>query len=392
LITAAVVLAKAKWALAFVAIVFLGMGVPRWLDPAQTGTYSLRVPLQDASGLFVGSDVEIAGAKAGRVEDLQLHGATVLATISIDSAHAPVHHDATVDVRPKSLLGEKYIALDPGSKAQTLDSGATLPAASVTRSTELQDVFNTFDQPTRDKLQVVIDELGGGVAGQGAIQNQGIAAGSQDLTDLAAIADTLAQKDQELKDVLKSLSAVTTELAQSAQSGQLAALIQNTENLMRQLADQDAQIQRALVETNAALTRTGNALDGTGGNLASINQSLGLTVNYVNGTTGDLAQGMDVLLPHLGQFIAGVQEGPKVFGGYDSSGYATRIAVVAGTGTVGLPSQAPTGNPAVLPGDGINGILPQASSITAGNGAGDGLGSAIGFILNNSAPSGGGNP
>jgi ABC-type transporter Mla subunit MlaD len=262
----------------------------------------------------------------------------------------------------------------------------------VTRSTELQDVFNTFDQPTRDKLQVVIDELGGGVAGQGAIQNQGIAAGSQDLTDLAAIADTLAQKDQELKDVLKSLSAVTTELAQSAQSGQLAALIQNTENLMRQLADQDAQIQRALVETNAALTRTGNALDGTGGNLASINQSLGLTVNYVNGTTGDLAQGMDVLLPHLGQFIAGVQEGPKVFGGYDSSGYATRIAVVAGTGTVGLPSQAPTGNAAVLPGDGINGILPQASSITAGNSAGDGLGSAIGFILNNSAPRGGGNP
>lgn len=390
MITAALVLAKAKWALAFLAIVVLGMSVPRWLDPAQTSTYSLQVPLQDASGLYVGSDVEIAGAKAGRIEDLQLHGATVLATLSIDPAHAPVHSDALVDVRPKSLLGEKYIALDPGHKMRTLDSGATLPAAAVTRSTELQDVFNTFDQPTRDKLQVVIDELGGGVAGEGQVQNRGISAGTQDLNDLSAIADTLAQKDHELKDVIASLSQVTDELAQSDHRTQLADLIKNTEALMRDLADQDAQIQRALVETNAALTRTGNALDGTGGNLASINQSLGLTVNYVNGTTADLSAGLDVLLPHMNEFIAGIQEGPKVFGGNDNMGYATRIMVVAGTGTAGVAAPSVGPNAPVEPGGGANGNLPQFPSITAGN-PGDGLGAAIGFILSTS-PSGSSGP
>src|SRR5581483_3140302 len=195
----AVLAAKAKWALAFLGVVTLSLGLPRWLDPAQTGTYTLQVPLQDASGLYAGSDVEIAGAKAGRVEDMKLQGGTVIATISVDSDHAPVHIDASVDVRPKSLLGKKYIALDPGQRRQTLDPGSKLKPAAVTRSTELQDVFNTFDQPTRDKLQVVIDELGGGVAGVGQVQNQGIAYGAQDLNDLSAIADTLAQKDQELK-------------------------------------------------------------------------------------------------------------------------------------------------------------------------------------------------
>jgi len=384
------ILAKAKWAAAFAAVVGLTMWLPRQLDPFP-GPYTLEVPLRDASGLYPGSDVEIAGAKAGSIDALTLREGLVLATISLDPQRAPVRHDATIDLRPKSLLGEKYLALDPGKSGETLPSGATLGRSAVTQSVELQDVFNTFDQPTRDKLQVVIDELGGGVAGEGAIQNQGIAAGSQDLTDLAAIADTLAQKDRELKDVIASLSQVTAELAQSDRRTQLAALIQNTENLMRDLADQDAQIQRALVETNAALTRTGNALDGTGGNLASINQSLGLTVNYLNGTTGDLASGLDVLLPHMSQFIAGIQEGPKVFGGRDNMGYATRISVVAGTGTIGLSTAAPAGNPAVLPGDGINGILPQAPSITAGN-PGDGLGAAIGFILSSAPTNGGGSP
>ena len=376
--------AKAKWALAFALVVGLGMSVPRWIDPAQTQAYTLQVTLPDASGLYPGSDVEIAGARAGRVEDLKLMGGAVLATVSIDAAHAPVHRDAKVDVRPKSLLGEKYLALDPGRDRSTFGSGSRLPAAAVSRSVELQDVFNTFDQPTRDKLQVVIDELGAGVAGEGAIQNRGLAYGRQDLDDLAATADVLQQKDQELKQVIASLSQVTDELAQSDRRTQLAALIKNTEDLMRELADQDAQIQRALAETNAALTRTGNSLDGTGGNLASINQSLSTTVHLANGTTGDLATGLDTLLPHLDQFIQGVREGPMVFGGRDQNGYATRINVIVGPGTFGAGTPtAPAG------GSGTPGApLPTMPSVTAGN-PGD-LGAAIGFILATPPPSGGG--
>lgn len=360
--------AKAKWVLAFALIAGLGVAVPRWLDPGQTQLYTLDVPLADASGLYPGSDVEIAGARAGRIENLQLQGGVALATISVDAVHAPVRQDARVDVRPKSLLGEKYMALDPGRAASSLDTGARLSPASVTRSVELQDVFNTFDAPTRDKLQIVISELGGGVAGEGRVQNRGLSYGRQDLDDLSRIADTLARRDRELQDVIASLSQVTDELAQSDRRTQLGALIKNTENLMRQLADQDAQIKRALTETNAALSRTATALDGTGPNLASINRSLGTTVHLANGTTADLGSGLDVLMPHLDLFIASVREGPMVFGGRDSSGYATRINIVAGPGTLG--AGAPAAGPApALPGGGPGAAAPGA------------LGPAIGFIL-----------
>ena len=370
-------LAKLKWAVAFGALVGLSVFVPRAIDPGAQ-SYNLQVPLDSAAGLYPGSDVEIAGAKAGRIDGLKLAGGVAVATLSIDPQYAPVHTDATVSLRPKSLLGEKYLALDPGHAGPTLDSGARLPRTHVASAVELQDVFNTFDQPTRDKLQVALDELGGGLAGEGMVQNRGISAGSQDLTDLAAVADELAQRDRELQDVIGSLSQVTSELAQSDRRTQLGALIKNTEALMKTLADQDAQIKRALGETNSALRRTDSALQGTGGNLNSINHSLATTVHDANQLTNDLSYGMDVLMPHLDQFITGVQEGPQVFGGSDQYGYATRISIVAGTGTLGVsaPVTGPGAQPAPAGG--------QAPAITSGD-----LGGVLGFVLATPAPQGG---
>lgn len=369
--------AKVKWLAAFGALVGLSVFVPRVLDPGAQA-YTLQVPLQSAAGLYPGSDVEIAGAKAGRIDEIHLQGGAAVASITIDSPYAPVHGDAFVSLRPKSLLGEKYLALDPGRTGSTLSSGARLPKTHVATAVELQDVFNTFDQPTRDKLQIAIDELGGGLAGEGMVQNRGIAAGSQDLTDLAAVADELAQRDQQLKDVISSLGQVTSELAQSDRRTQLGELIKNTQALMKTLADQDAQIQRALGETNAALSRTDTALSGTGGNLNNINHSLATTVRDASQLTGDLSTGMDVLMPRLDQFIQGVKEGPMVFGGHDANGYATRISIVAGTGTVGVG----TSNDALPRGSG-----PALPSGSAGLTQND-LGGVLGFVLATPAPGG----
>src|SRR5438105_15640541 len=120
--------------------------------------YRLVVPLDSADGLYPGSDVLIAGAKAGTVRDIGLDGAQTLVTIAVDDAYAPVHADARVTVRPQSLLGEKYVALDPG-KSYALSSGWRLPPAQVSRSVELQDVVNSLDQPTREKLRTLIVAL-----------------------------------------------------------------------------------------------------------------------------------------------------------------------------------------------------------------------------------------
>jgi phospholipid/cholesterol/gamma-HCH transport system substrate-binding protein len=155
------------------------------------------------------------------------------------------HQDASVTVRPKSLQGERYLALDPGRATTVLPSGATLPRTQVSTSTDLQDLINTFDAPTRDKLQTVVVELGGGIADRGPEVNQSIPSGREDLSDLSVIAQTLATRHAELQAVIQDLDVVTQELARSDRGQQLGQLIVNTQQLMKNLADQDGRLQGA---------------------------------------------------------------------------------------------------------------------------------------------------
>jgi phospholipid/cholesterol/gamma-HCH transport system substrate-binding protein len=319
---------------AFVALVVAGIFVGRLLPLG--GPYEVTVPVENAAGLSAGSDLMIAGAKAGSVERIGLGGGAALVTVSVDAEHAPLRRDATVSVRPKSLLGERYLALDPGRASDPLPSGALLPPTSVTSSTSLEDVVNTFDTPTRDKLQTLVVELGGGVAGRGDEVNAGLAAGRQDLDDLRGIASVLASRDAELRGVIADLDSVTQELARSDRRQELGTLIQSLEALLHNLASQEAQLQAALVETNAALTRTANALDGTGGSLAGIAHQLPVTVHLADLIMADLAPDSDVLLPRMGQLNTAIAEGPSVFGGRDASGFATRISPIVGCGTVSV--------------------------------------------------------
>src|SRR2546423_11113383 len=88
---------------AFAVVALAGMLVPRLL--AQASPYEVSVPVQDAAGLYSGSDVMVAGAKAGRVQSISLERGAALVRMTIDQAQAPLHSDASVSVRPKSLLG-----------------------------------------------------------------------------------------------------------------------------------------------------------------------------------------------------------------------------------------------------------------------------------------------
>ena len=304
--------------------------------------YRLLVPLDSADGLYPGSDVLIAGAKAGTVRDIRLEGAQTLVSIALDDAYAPVHADARVTVRPKSLLGEKYVALDPG-RSDALSSGSRLPQEQVARSVELQDVVNSLDQPTREKLRTLIVALGGGLAGRGLDINQAIAYGRQDFDHLAAIADTLTARDLDLQKVIQGLDAVTAELARSDRRQQLGELIRNSEALLHSLSQQDAQIKQTLQAANSALGRSDTALSGTAAQLNSIFHQAPVTVHVLNGLTRDFASNTDLLVQDLTTFDAGMRYSTNVFGAQDGQGYATRISVLAGACSV-APCNLPVGN------------------------------------------------
>jgi virulence factor Mce-like protein len=345
------------------------------------GSYLLHIPTADASGIFPGSDVTIAGANAGTVRDVTLaRDGDAMITVALDPAFTPLHTDATAQLRPKSLLGEMYVALDPGTSGPALPSGATMPRLQVNRATDLQQVFNTFDQPTRAKLQTLVDELGGGLAGRGDQLNQAIPSGERDVADLAAISSTLNARNAELQTVIATLNTVTTELARSDRRQQLGMLIQTTRQLMGNLRSQQAQLQRAVVTADYALGNLNGGLRGTAPALAGIASTLPATIQAGTGLLGPLGTGSSVLLPRLGQLIQGIQYGPSVFGGRDANGYATRISLTLGCSSVTVCPQLASPLSGLTTGTGGQLPLPPGTTLPPLPGTGNG-GGILQFLL-----------
>ena len=114
------------------------------------------MPFNEATQLAVESDVRISGVSVGKVKAIELGDAqtTAVATIEIDSRYAPIPDDTQAILRQKTLLGETYVELTPGSnEAPPLPEGGALPAAQVSDSVQLDEIFRAFDEPTRAAFQ-----------------------------------------------------------------------------------------------------------------------------------------------------------------------------------------------------------------------------------------------
>src|SRR5687768_15950771 len=96
--------------------------------PLKPRGYQFQVNFPEAAQLAQQADVRISGVPVGKVVTLELGpGETTAATIQLDERYAPIPRDARAILRQKTLLGETYVELTPGLKANgTLPEGGTL--------------------------------------------------------------------------------------------------------------------------------------------------------------------------------------------------------------------------------------------------------------------------
>lgn len=80
-----------------------------------------------ADGLNLGSEVKIGGVRVGKVADLSLDPKTfqAIATLRIrDGVSLPV--DSTAEIIGNGLLGEKYVAIIPGSETDHISNNGAI--------------------------------------------------------------------------------------------------------------------------------------------------------------------------------------------------------------------------------------------------------------------------
>jgi phospholipid/cholesterol/gamma-HCH transport system substrate-binding protein len=130
--------------------------------------YRVNVSFPNAQDLATQADVRISGVTVGKVVSTQLNpkGNLTEATLQLQTQYTPIRQDTKAILRTKTILGETYVQLIPGSaNAPPIRDGGSIPQGQVQSEVQLSDIFNAFDPTTRHAFQVWQQQLSTAVSG-----------------------------------------------------------------------------------------------------------------------------------------------------------------------------------------------------------------------------------
>ncbi|MCW2616261.1 MAG: organic solvent transporter substrate-binding protein [Frankiales bacterium] len=206
----------------------------------------------DASALLPGNEVKIGGVTAGVVESIDLIEGKAQLSFSIAPEFLPLHRDATAFIKPVSLLGERYVDLDPGThSAPLLEDGGVLPAEQTGRLADLDEVLDVVDAPTGEALAATLTTLGVGIGGNGAPAAKALDRLPAAMKDTERLIAVLERQNATLSELVDAATPVARSLG-TERGARLDGLV---EGASRVLAATTAE-QRALEQSLQALPAT----------------------------------------------------------------------------------------------------------------------------------------
>jgi ABC-type transporter Mla subunit MlaD len=212
--------------------------------PFRAKTYEVKIPFNEATQLAEQSDVRISGVNVGKVQSIELapNGRQALATAAIDDRYAPLPESTRAILRTKTLLGETYIELTPGSRqGPEMADGGTLPEANVAESVQLDEIFRTFDARTRGAFQEWMQEAAVAINGQGQSLSYALGSIEPTFNELDKLFRVLDSQRLAVGQLFRN--GATTFTALRGQEGELANLIRSSDEVFSTTAARDRDIE-----------------------------------------------------------------------------------------------------------------------------------------------------
>ena len=189
-------------------------------------SYELNAELPSGGKLVKGNEVRVGGFRVGVVKELTPEVRTVngerravaVAKLSLDKKLEPLARDTQLRVRPRSALGLKYIALQPGTSKATYQSGDTIPVKQASEPLEFEDLFSTFDPDTRPDIQRATEGFGDAFAGRGQSINRAIESLNPFFRSLTPVMRNLADPDTELDQFFLQIGRASAQAAPVART------------------------------------------------------------------------------------------------------------------------------------------------------------------------------
>lgn len=224
------------------------------------------------SGLRVGDDVRAAGVRVGRVDAIELvDGDTARVRLSVSGQTLT---DTTgLVVRYQNLLGQRYLALQPGRERGTaLAAGSVVPPSRTSPGFDLTALLNGFEPLFETLRPEDVNQLAESVVK--VLQGEG---GTVEglLDETATLTRNLAEKDEVVTDVLTHLTPVLENLVEH--EDELTATVEELRALMTGLAEQRTAIGESIDGVSELASVTADLVEETRPDVVRVTSALRTT-------------------------------------------------------------------------------------------------------------------
>ncbi|MDX6580887.1 MAG: phospholipid/cholesterol/gamma-HCH transport system substrate-binding protein [Solirubrobacterales bacterium] len=187
-------------------------------------SYRVTVDLPNANLLVPGNDVRVGGVRAGVVETIEPQqdedgAVSARLDLKLNPELDPLPVDSTFIVRARSALGLKYLEINQGTSSEGYQQGSVIPITQAKpEPVEIDQVLNTFDEPTRIAIRQNLFEFGNAVAGRGPQLNEALGKLPAVLEFLQPVAHNLADPNTGLARFIRAIAATSAEVAPVAET------------------------------------------------------------------------------------------------------------------------------------------------------------------------------
>jgi virulence factor Mce-like protein len=242
-------------ATAVVAVLGTGAG-----DDEVADGYKVRAIFDNAFSLIEGENVRVSGVNVGQISALDVtddNRAAVVLEIT-EEAFQDFRADAQCTIRPQSLIGEKYVECSPTQRRSAGESEAPplrqvpegepgagqylLPVERTSKPVDIDLLNNITRLPQRQRLAIILNELGAGLAGRGEDLNETIRRANPALGATNEVLAILAEQNQVLRDLATNSDTVLEPLARDRE--RVASFIENANSVSRATAERRADLER----------------------------------------------------------------------------------------------------------------------------------------------------
>jgi ABC-type transporter Mla subunit MlaD len=263
-------------------------------ERSSAAAYRVRAVFDNASFVIPGEDVKVGGVIAGKIADVDLDArnkAVVVLEIT-DPAFQDFRQDATCRVGLQSLIGEQFIDCTPTQRRgegvvvapplQRIESGPgrgdrLLPVQRTSSPVGPDLLANIMRVPERERLRLIVGELGVGLTGNGAELRGAIERANPTLQQADRLVEILAAQNSTIASLVEQSDAALAPLAE--RRGDLAGFTSASARVAAAAAERGDDLERDfqrlppfLAELEPAAKRLGRLADQIGPSVANLAQ------------------------------------------------------------------------------------------------------------------------